>query len=274
MADVYRDWVLYNVGKAIKNWTEYPFDWTMLTEYNQLNQQYIAYQWDMATIQANLRTSIQNKWVTVPANAAFNTYPSYVDQIDTSWWTAWLMWDKILRAGSFWVGRYQHIADANWWITYRTGNCVLFLFTFDWYEDDHDEHKISMAIAYPPNSNDYIQSYYDDDYVWPYYSWTSERGTLAWLRITESWNEVLLETCYWQWGNFYADTKYFFHVYCTYNKQTNTFWNWIKEYVDPAETTNPYFEWMIWDQWLYSIAVERLGSYDDTCTFKLTPTFN
>ena len=63
MADVYRDWVLYNVGKAIKNWTEYPFDWTMLTEYNQLNQQYIAYQWDMATIQANLRTSIQNKWV-------------------------------------------------------------------------------------------------------------------------------------------------------------------------------------------------------------------
>ena len=37
MADVYRDWILYNVGKAIKNWNEYPFDWTMLAEYNQLS---------------------------------------------------------------------------------------------------------------------------------------------------------------------------------------------------------------------------------------------
>ena len=40
MADIYRDWVLYNVGKATKNGQDYQFDWTMLSEYNQLLEQY------------------------------------------------------------------------------------------------------------------------------------------------------------------------------------------------------------------------------------------
>lgn len=78
MADVYQNWVLYNVWKAIKNWTEYPFDWTMLNEYNQLVTYY-------DTAQQQIRTSIINKWVNVPANATIDTYPWYIDQIDTVW---------------------------------------------------------------------------------------------------------------------------------------------------------------------------------------------
>lgn len=40
MADIYRDWVLYNTSKAYKNWQEYLFDWTLLAEYNQLQERY------------------------------------------------------------------------------------------------------------------------------------------------------------------------------------------------------------------------------------------
>ena len=76
MADVYQNWTLYNVGKAIKNWTEYPFDWTMLNEYNQLVSYYDNVKWE-------LRTSIINKWVDVPASASIDTYPWYIDQIKT-----------------------------------------------------------------------------------------------------------------------------------------------------------------------------------------------
>lgn len=76
MADVYQNWTLYNVGKAIKNWTEYPFDWTMLNEYNQLVSYYDNVKWE-------LRTSIINKWVNVPASASIDTYPWYIDQIKT-----------------------------------------------------------------------------------------------------------------------------------------------------------------------------------------------
>lgn len=109
MADVYRDWVLYNVGKAIKNWTEYPFDWTMLNEYNALQQEYTAYQWDIASIQANLRTSIQNKWVSVPANAPFNTYPSYVDQILAVWTFSGVKLNNI-RVDN------RAVAPSVWWV--------------------------------------------------------------------------------------------------------------------------------------------------------------
>ena len=76
MVDVYQNWVLYNVGKAIKNGTEYLFDWTMLNEYNQLVLYYDTVKWE-------LRTSIINKWVDVPASASIDTYPWYIDQIDT-----------------------------------------------------------------------------------------------------------------------------------------------------------------------------------------------
>lgn len=76
MADVYRDWVLYNTSKAYKNWQEYIFDWTMLNEYNQLVTYYDTVQWQ-------LRTSIVNKWVDVPASAPISDYPWYIDQIQT-----------------------------------------------------------------------------------------------------------------------------------------------------------------------------------------------
>lgn len=85
MADVNQNTTLYNVWKIYKNWQEYMLDWTMLSEYNTLQQQYSDYQSSINGIQANLKTSIENKWVTVPSSAALSTYPSYINQISTVW---------------------------------------------------------------------------------------------------------------------------------------------------------------------------------------------
>lgn len=76
MADVYRDWVLYNVGEAYKNGQRYLFDWTMRWEYEQLQAYYDR-------VKQEIRASIINKWVDVPSSAAIDTYPSYIDQIST-----------------------------------------------------------------------------------------------------------------------------------------------------------------------------------------------
>lgn len=116
MADVYRDWVLYNVGKAIKNGNEYPFDWTMLNEYNQL----IAY---YDTAQQQIRTSIINKWVYVPANATIDTYHNYIDLIETNKnLLSWLKAGYVNTGWYYWPNMWPCISFEEWWIYY--GMCA------------------------------------------------------------------------------------------------------------------------------------------------------
>lgn len=125
MADVYRNWILYNVGKAIKNWTEYPFDWTMLSEYNQLQAYY-----DSAKQQ--IRTSIINKWVAVPNDALLSTYPSYIDQIVT-WEIEGIFVPASFTTPSQYASSYAFVVD-NLCDTTRADDSEYF--RYFWYRDD------------------------------------------------------------------------------------------------------------------------------------------
>ena len=39
---------------------------------------------------ADIKTAIENKWITVPSSATLDEYHNYVDQIITWWWIGWL----------------------------------------------------------------------------------------------------------------------------------------------------------------------------------------
>lgn len=124
MADVYQNWTLYNVGKAIKNGVEYPFDWTMLSEYQTLQQQYSDYQANIDDIQADLKTSIESKGVTVPSSATLDQYPSYIDQINVrSSWMSHLVTPT--KTFSSYYNPYSQFTPISWeynWIAYWVGN--------------------------------------------------------------------------------------------------------------------------------------------------------
>lgn len=247
MADVYRDWTLYNVGKAIKNWTEYPFDWTMLSEYNQLNQQYIAYQWDMATIQANLRTSIQNKWVTVPASAAFNTYPSYVDQIDTTWWVPWIVWSTPVRSMVKSVWNYQERYHMLWYLSYSVGEYLFVVACYSWLtRDNYDQYVISI----------FKRKRWDSDYVETSTGISNsglEDHRCMGIKVNQSWNILTFETCTERptAGN----NEYYWHHTQTFDMSTDTRWSWAEEsYYGTG--WNPYFSWNENDQLLYTVDLE------------------
>lgn len=141
MADVYQNWILYNVGKAIKNGNEYSFDWTMLNEYNQLQQQYSDYQSSIDGIQANLKTSIENKWVEVPTNATLAQYPSYIDQIKTIEDTpAGITWSQ-LYWWTYSVWKYQDIGSLDWCVSYATDDLVLIWYMWNWQTYDNYDQK-------------------------------------------------------------------------------------------------------------------------------------
>lgn len=147
MADVYQNWILYNVGKAIKNGNEYSFDWTMLNEYNQLQQQYSDYQSSINGIQADLKTSIENKWVTVPSSAALSTYPSYIDQIKTIDDTPMAITWSQLYWWYYSVWSRQSISWITWIASYATDNFVLIWYAWDWQTyDNYDQKDVHLLV--------------------------------------------------------------------------------------------------------------------------------
>ena len=222
---------------------------------------------------ASARTSIINKWVNVPASAKLDTYPWYIDQINTWWPAGWIISNKVLRAWEFYVGSWQSIGtNISRPISYVSWDYMFLLTTFPRWRNGWGNYKVTMCVAFTPSSDDYIQSYYEDRYA-NFYNYSSEEATLVWLKISESGNTVTFESCYWLYKDFYADTKYFYHTTWTFNKQTNQFWNWTNEYTAEGTTTNPYFEWYIWDQWYYTVEMERIN-FDYVAIQKFTPTFS
>ena len=139
MADINENWVLYNTGKAYKNWQEYLFDWTMLSEYNTLQQQYADYQASIDSIQADLKTSIEGKWVTVPTTAKLDEYPWYIDQIQQ-------------RIGSFnWVKLYSNRVTSN--------NCTPATTNVISWEDNWKLYWLVATTTEDSNTNYYFWIY-------------------------------------------------------------------------------------------------------------------
>lgn len=166
MADIYRDWVLYNVGKAIKNGQDYQFDWTMLPEYNQLLEQYQ---------QEILKWDFWRKWQTSSYewNVNYELEP-----------TALARWEWRSRDGtvyhiySFYLKQnssYQyfspvvvHIYKQSWW--QFTWNCTI----SSW----EGRRRSSASLT-------------DGQYYWV--------DTNYWVRAKYDWDKNIIIKWWWEW---------------------------------------------------------------------------
>lgn len=222
---------------------------------------------------ASIRSSIQEKWVTVPSSAKLDTYSWYIDQIQT-WWAAGIVGNKVVRAGTYAVWRYQTISTEVIWLSYVTWDYMFLPSLFKRWRDDNWTLIVSMCVVYTPTWVDYVQSSREDSDSTS--SWHPDKR-LAWVKISESGNIVTFETTYWRYGNEYfpENWKYYYHATWTFNKSTNTFGNWTL-YVTQQTTEEPerWFEWLVWDQWYYTLSMERLWPGDNVWIEKWTPTFS
>lgn len=131
MADINRNWTLYNVSKVYKYWQEYLFDWTMVDEYNTL----LA---DVESAKSDMRVSIWNKWVTVPANAELNEYAWYIDQIQTVDDTLIGITWEITYWGTYSQWYYYDMYGIDWCVSYTFWDTVLIWYC--WYYQDSNNY--------------------------------------------------------------------------------------------------------------------------------------
>lgn len=216
---------------------------------------------------ADIKTAIENKWVAVPANAKLDTYNTYINQIKW-WWAVGIIWNKVIRCWTFVVGDYQTVwGMASQPVSYISWDYLFLLTSFNRRRNDGGEHQITMLTVWWPFWKD-CMIWYDDFDVG-----STDAVKFGWLRIRENWNEILVDACYWKYGSgsdWYINKTYW-RRYGSFNKSTNTFWSWWGESVSPT-ATNPYFEWLIWDQWLYTCEMEK--PKNNFWIQKFTPTFN
>lgn len=210
MADINKNWTLYNISKVYKYWQEYLFDWTMVDEYNSL----LA---DVESSKSDMRVSIWNKWVTVPASAELNEYASYIDQIQT-WagfpleaFTAWIpirtpriwfIWrnlyqDQIWACFSYIYGDYLFF--SLWWASggsnYEYINHYAFVIK-RWWTD--------YKMSYINNSWESLSNIYwvnvwiiiDNGTVKLWRSYTASSWSTVWKVV---WCEFNLSTDEWTW---------------------------------------------------------------------------
>lgn len=197
MADVYRDWVLYNVGKAIKNWTEYPFDWTMLSEYNAL-------QTSVDSAKESMRISIWNKWVVVPSSAGLNEYAWYIDQIQTCWWDdvlsymSWILaidsWMIYINSSDGVYNKYSDYSRKDWQYLYLVKPYEYDNYSSTW-ASHVETYVYCMALAKWASSTINIEAeiysgwYYTTTYIDYYY--------INWRRIRFYWRTWQYNDTYW-----------------------------------------------------------------------------
>ena len=173
MADIYRDWVLYNVGKATKNGQDYQFDWTMLSEYNQLLEQYQ---------QEILKWDFWRKWQTSSwSTSSFNDAENILVKRD--WrsrdWTVYHMY-------AFWLDRQWSYSYFRPYVihAYKT---AWSWFTWQFYISSWQGQRWSS------------QHLSDWQYQWV--------DTNFWIRAEYSWDKDINILRWWQWDYIRGNTS-------------------------------------------------------------------
>lgn len=213
---------------------------------------------------ANARTSIQNKWVTVPSSAKLDTYHTYIDQIDTGGGVPWIIWTSIQRSAKKELSNNQE-----WWhmlwdaLSYTIWNYVFVVACYSWYTRDNYDQAVISVFRWKKWDIDYSESNTRISNSW------LEDHELAGIKLTVEWNIVKFETCIRRPQNDVYD-QYWHHTQ-TYNMSNDTWGTWSVESRGNM-TSNPYFSWYVNNQWLYNVSLEYTGT--DATNLKFTPTFN
>lgn len=212
---------------------------------------------------ADIKASIEGKWVPVATNAKLDDYSSYVDQIDTSWWVPWIIWSSPVRSMIKTVWNYQERYHILWYLSYSVGNYLFIVACYSWLtRDNYDQYIISIFMR-KRWANDYVENSTSISN-----SGLEDHRCMG-IKVNQSWNILTFETCTERptaWND-----EYYWHHTQTFNMSTDTRWNWaVENYYGSG--WNPYFSWNYNDQWLFSVEMEpNRGS---AMVLKFTPTFN
>ena len=222
MADVYQNWILYNVGKAIKNWTEYPFDWTMLNEYNQLVTYY-------DTAQQQIRTSIINKWVNVPANATIDEYPWYIDQIDIR--DGWLYEPQtLIIPNAVYNSRERPEVSSNLWDAIKADGSAYYRYFWLWDSSTtaYGEAHLCVFVKTPLNNPTLVES----DWVGSdrFYFHPVAR------RMKKSGNDIIFSALWYEYTDSTSSARD--HYYC---------WNVTNNIISSKIDL-----WIVWEEQAYT----------------------
>lgn len=173
----------------------------------------------LQTAKANIKTSIENKWVTVPANATLDSYSWYIDQIEK--------WDPrgdflvttILRTPVVThVNKSDGVSFFGADMTYVDDDVMIL--TKPWMYDDYSSTSASTMTVY---INAYVLDWTSLDFtVWSINVWgygTNWSLTYGSYHLYKDGDDIHFKICYeWYWSSSSYPT-----LDLVYNKTNKTF---------------------------------------------------
>ena len=165
---------------------------------------------------ADIKSSIEWKWVSVPSNAKLDTYDTYIDQIQQ--WDGWVLawWLKLYDvnvSGYDWTpsirGSVSWIED---WKYY--GCCVT---SFEW-----SQASSLASYAYTYRKVDTVN---DMEYTLNNVTWTQSSGIFSYASSPSFWKN-------------WTDMKIIFFVDSTYSSNRYFWYQAIWDYKNTGTTTN------------------------------------
>lgn len=117
----------------------------------------------LQTAKTNIKTSIENKWVTVPDTAKYSNFSTYIDQIE-QWWDLWAT--PSLEVVNAYYSKYNSgIQQWLWDIINSNGDFYYNYFWFYTYTSSPNPYK-NLAVFYKESNKNpsfvYNQACYDN----------------------------------------------------------------------------------------------------------------
>lgn len=196
---------------------------------------------------ADIKTAIENKWVTVPASAKLDTYDTYIDQIET-WWFDWILWVSPIRVNVFQATDTQNVGNLSWApYSYIYWDYLFIIAPYWTYSWDYQQWNI-WCWAWKKWVVDYVAT------TTTISSSSDKWFDMVWAKITISWNVANIEICM---RKIITDSNfYFYKLTNSFNMSNNTWWSWVTVNAWPTET-NPYLSEYVWNLNLVSGDVEE-----------------
>ena len=163
---------------------------------------------------ADIKTAIENKWVSVPAETTLSWYSSYIDAIDTGSIDAIFMPASIVIPDAFYNKKYRVDIPANWWDTYTADENTYYHY-FRVRDDSttaYSDYHLCVRIKTPWNDPTIVESqaYGTDRFSWRAVDW----------RMKRSGNNIIYSALYYEFTSSTSSAKD--HYYCI-NATNSTF---------------------------------------------------
>lgn len=195
----------------------------------------------LQTAKADIKASIEWKWVSVPSGAKLDTYDTYIDQIATT------SINDIFVPTSFSMIDWIHNTDSSpyildqMWDNFKADNSAYY--RYFWLRDDDTTaySKFRICVWTKTPWNDPTTARTDriaNDRLW----WWRR-----WWRMKKSWNDIIFSALYYVSGSSYNVND---NYYCV-NATNNTFSSPVSLW-----TVTDYSQW--WEERIY-------GNWTNSC---------